>query len=115
MEYIFKNCKNLDFIHLDNFDTRNVEDIRGMFSGCSKLKMLDLSSFNTTKIKYYCYNNFLLDCVSIKFIDLSSFEYHGFSPIYIGKLIENGTMIVKKEFYEKLEPKPIGMRIIFVD
>lgn len=56
------------------------------------------------------------DCLSLNYIDLSSFENHDSSKIRVGKLNEsNGTMIVKKEFYEKMEPKPLGWKIIFVE
>lgn len=38
--------------HLDYLDTSEVDDMRLMFSSCASLETLDLSSFNTEKVKY---------------------------------------------------------------
>jgi len=41
-----------------------------MFYGCSSLKKVDLSSFNTSKVQYM--NSMFSDCISLETIDLSS-------------------------------------------
>lgn len=38
--------------HLDYLNTSEVDDMRSMFSSCASLETLDLSSFNTEKVKY---------------------------------------------------------------
>ena len=38
--------------HLDYLNTSEVDDMRFMFSSCASLETLDLSSFNTEKVKY---------------------------------------------------------------
>lgn len=38
--------------HLDYLNTSEVDDMRLMFSSCTRLETLDLSSFNTEKVKY---------------------------------------------------------------
>lgn len=38
--------------HLDYLNTSEVDDMRLMFSSCANLETLDLSSFNTEKVKY---------------------------------------------------------------
>lgn len=38
--------------HLDYLNTSEVDDMRLMFSSCTSLETLDLSSFNTEKVKY---------------------------------------------------------------
>ncbi|MCJ1995073.1 BspA family leucine-rich repeat surface protein, partial [Lactococcus piscium] len=38
-------------LDLSKFNTKNVSDMRGVFSGCKSLKSLDLSSFNTSAVK----------------------------------------------------------------
>ena len=38
--------------HLDYLNTSEVDDMRLMFSSCASLETLDLSSFNTEKVKY---------------------------------------------------------------
>ena len=82
-----------------------------MFYNCKKLKMLDLSSFNTNNMRSM--QHFVDNCVSLKFIDLSSFHYD--CTVYVGPFYGNGTMIVRKEFYEHLSNKPSNWRIIFTD
>ena len=37
-------------VNISLFDISNVKNMKKMFIGCSKLKYLDLSSFNTEKV-----------------------------------------------------------------
>ena len=68
MKYMFHKCKNLKYVNLLPFDTRNVIDMTDMFSFCKRLNNLDLSSFdinnaiNISYMFYYCYrlNNLTL-------------------------------------------------------
>ena len=47
--HTFTLCDNLEAIEFDpNFKTNNIQYMDGMFRGCSKLKILDLSSFDTS-------------------------------------------------------------------
>ena len=55
---------------LDLFD--NVKDMSYMFNGCSSLKSLNLSSFNTNNVKDMEY--LLVCCSSLKLLDLSLFN-----------------------------------------
>ena len=49
--YWFSGCDNLvDIQHIENLDTSAVTDMSRMFSGCSKLTLLDLSSFKTSRV-----------------------------------------------------------------
>ena len=43
---MFSRCSSLKELDLSSFNTNNVTNMNGMFSGCSLLKELDLSSFN---------------------------------------------------------------------
>ena len=43
-------CSELKEINLSNFNTNNVNDMTYMFSGCSSLKELNLSNFNTNNV-----------------------------------------------------------------
>ena len=47
---MFADCWNLKDILL-SFDTRNVENMKGLFLGCYNLSKIDLSSFQTDKVK----------------------------------------------------------------
>ena len=70
--YMFYNCKNLIYIDLSSFETKNVTNMEYMFSGCSNLTDIDLSSFNTkTVINMNC---MFSDCNNLANIDLSNFD-----------------------------------------
>ncbi|HBE54675.1 MAG TPA: BspA family leucine-rich repeat surface protein, partial [Prevotellaceae bacterium] len=52
--------------------TANVTDMSQMFSDCQSLASLDLSGFNTEKVKYM--SSMFYDCYSLKMLDLSNFK-----------------------------------------
>ena len=64
MSYMFSGCSSLKSIDLSSFNTTNVNDMRSMFSGCSSLQSIDLSSFNITNViyMYFMFRN----CSSLK-------------------------------------------------
>ena len=71
-DHIFAGCSNLKSLDLSSFDTSNVTDMSGMFYGCSNLIDLDLSNLDTsnvTNIRYMFYG-----CSNLKSLDLSSFD-----------------------------------------
>ena len=47
MSNLFQNCSSLESLKI-NFDTQKVKTMRNMFSSCTKLTSLDITSFNTT-------------------------------------------------------------------
>jgi len=47
---MFSGCSSLKELNLSNFNTNNVTDMRSMFSGCSSLKELNLSNFNNNNV-----------------------------------------------------------------
>ena len=50
MRSMFFGCSSLKELNLSNFNTNNVTDMGFMFSGCSSLKELNLSNFNTNNV-----------------------------------------------------------------
>ena len=56
----------------NNFNTSNVTDMSAMFSDCSFLTSLDLSSFNTSKVTGM--GSMFSNCSSLISLDLSSFN-----------------------------------------
>lgn len=71
MTSMFSNCSRLTSIDLSSFDTSSVSDFSHMFSGCSSLTSLDLSGFNTSGV-----NDMSLmfgGCSSLTSLDLSGF------------------------------------------
>ena len=57
---------------LDNLDTSKVIDFSSMFSGCSELKELNISCFNTSSAKYM--DHMFAGLESVDELDLHSFE-----------------------------------------
>ena len=71
MDYMFSECKASE-MNLSSFDTSNVITMVGMFANCSSLlKELDLSGFNTSKVKDMS-NMFYFS--TIKHINLEGFD-----------------------------------------
>ena len=69
----FWNCNHLTSIEgINYFKTDNVTNMSAMFSGCSSLTSLDLSSFKTNGVTDMHYMFF--DCSSLISLDLSSFK-----------------------------------------
>ena len=50
MSFMFNGCSSLKEINLSNFNTHNVTDISCMFYECSSLKEINLSNFNTNNV-----------------------------------------------------------------
>ena len=50
MDWMFKDCSSLKSINLSSFDTSQVRFMDSMFKNCSSLTSLDLSNFNTSMI-----------------------------------------------------------------
>ncbi|WP_294753253.1 BspA family leucine-rich repeat surface protein [uncultured Ruminococcus sp.] len=67
----FGACPNLKSINLQSFNTSNVTDMTNMFQS-SGFEELDLSSFDTKKVKYM--GNMFFKCENLKNVDLSSFN-----------------------------------------
>ena len=44
---LFYNCKCIEYIYFKKFYRNNIDNMGGMFNGCSSLKELNLSNFNT--------------------------------------------------------------------
>ena len=68
---MFKDIKSIISIDLSNFNTEKVEDMSGMFNGCSQLKYINFKNVNTSGVKnmeYMFYNTPLTS------LDLSNFN-----------------------------------------
>ena len=99
MEYMFSNCKTLKSLNIINFDfssvttmnslfkensklesvyfpkeihTPSLTNIGSMFKGCNSLKSIDLSNFDTYKVRFM--NNLFHDCKSLISFNISSFD-----------------------------------------
>lgn len=66
--YWFFGFSSLSSLDLSGFDTTNVTDMHGMFSGCGKLTSLDLSGFDTANVTDM--NNMFYGCNSLTELNL---------------------------------------------
>ena len=72
MYSMFSGCSSLTSLDLSSFDTSNVTNMNSMFSSCSSLTSLDLSSFNTSNVTNM--ESMFSACSSLKSLDLSNFN-----------------------------------------
>lgn len=69
---MFSGCSSLTSLDLSSLDTSQVTHTGDMFNGCSSITSLDLSSFDTSKVTRMDY--MFYDCENLKSLDLSSFN-----------------------------------------
>ena len=72
MSEMFSYCTALTTLDLSSFNTSNVTNMHGMFSGCGKLTTPDLSSFNTSNVTDM-YSMFAY-CTALTTLNLNSFN-----------------------------------------
>ena len=72
MSQMFSGCSSLKSIDVSSFDTSNVETMSEMFSGCDNLESLDLSNFKTDNVKDM--SNMFALCISLKTLNVNSFN-----------------------------------------
>ena len=76
-----KDCKNMFYeshaiidINLAGADTSNTTDMKYMFSGCTKLRTLDLSPLDLSKVGSKEMSNMIYRCDALIWLDLSSLD-----------------------------------------
>ena len=74
MSKMFCNCSSLLKLDLSKFDTKKVRLMHEMFAGCSSLTELDLRSFDTEEAKCYM-NNMFTGCRSLINIDIDTNKF----------------------------------------
>ena len=65
---MFYNCKNIKYIDLSDFISKNVTDMNHMFYNCEKLIDINLSKFNTENV--VSMKNMFYNCMNLTNIDL---------------------------------------------
>ena len=73
MNYMFSNCSNLTSLDLSSFNTSNVRNMSYMFSNCSNLTSLDLSSFNTSNVTDM--SSMFNSCSNLTYLDIRNFYF----------------------------------------
>ena len=69
---MFYGCSSLKELNLSNFNTNNVTDMRGMFNECSSLKELYVSNFNINNVTDM--GGMFYRCSSLKELNLPNFN-----------------------------------------
>ena len=72
MRGMFWGCSGLTSLDLSSFNTAKVTDMNSMFNGCSDLTSLDVSSFNTAKVTNM--SCMFGNCTGLKSLDVSKFN-----------------------------------------
>lgn len=76
MTYMFGGCNNLKILDVSHFNTSKVKDMSGMFSAASdcrnSFKYLDVSNFDTSNVVNMDY--MFYGCKSLTNLDLSNFD-----------------------------------------
>ena len=72
MEDMFSACSSLVYIDLSSFDTSSVTDMESMFSGCIALETIDLATFDTSSVTEM--RSMFYNCPSLKNIDVEGFD-----------------------------------------
>ena len=71
---MFSDMPELNSIeNINNLITTNIKDMSSMFEGCSKLKTLDLSSFDTSAVEDM--SSMFEGCENLEVLNISSFSY----------------------------------------
>ena len=72
MSWMFSFCSRLTNLDLSSFDTSQVTTMSSMFSSCSSLTNLDLSSFDTSQVTTM--SSMFSSCSSLTSLGLSNFD-----------------------------------------
>ena len=72
VSWMFSGCSNLTSLDVSSFKTENVTNMNGMFNGCSNLTSLDVSGFKTDKVTDMSW--MFSGCDKLTSLDLSKFN-----------------------------------------
>ena len=71
--YTFTNCKKLEAVNFTSVNTSNVESMDFLFAGCNNLfELTDFENLNVSSVKQT--TGMFSDCTSIRKVNLSSFD-----------------------------------------
>ena len=72
MRSMFSGCSSLTSLDLSTLNTANVEDMSAMFYGCKSMKSLDLGTLNTARVTTMAH--MFRECSSLTSLNLSTFD-----------------------------------------
>jgi surface protein len=99
---MFSGCSSLRSLDVSAFETNKTQIMKEMFYGCSSLTSINLSNFDTGEVKEM--NEMFSGCSSLIYLDISSFKYNYYSKIELfdGVYSSIGTIKINKSFKEKI-------------
>ena len=111
MDEMFSSCKDLKSINLASFNTGNTIKMNNMFQGCKNLTSINLSNFNTKNVTHM--SGMFFSCSKLLFINISSFTITDINNNFnlSSGLPENGTLIIKSEYKDKIISIPSSWTI----
>lgn len=71
---MFAGCSSLKSVDVSSFQTAGVVNFGSMFYGCSSLENVDVSGFDTTSGRVF--SSMFMNCASLKSLDVSDFDVH---------------------------------------
>ena len=75
MDHLFFGCGNLAILDLSSFDTSKVNNFINMFNVCTSLPSLDISNFDTTSIiEDNKFDDIFTNCESLEFINFINYK-----------------------------------------
>ena len=72
MSYMFRGCSKLRDLNVTGWNTSQVQDMTAMFDSCSELQNLDVSSWNTSQVQNMSY--MFLVCSQLKELDVTGWK-----------------------------------------
>ena len=72
MANMFNECKNLLSLDLSSFNTSKLKNVEGMFNNCCKLTSLDITNFDTSQIINM--KELFRNCDDLKYLNISNFN-----------------------------------------
>ena len=119
MRYMFSGC-SANRIDIRGLDTKNVEDMSGLYYYCSNIEHIDLRGVNTSKVKHM--ENMFSGCSKLESVDMSGLDlskvrhmmgmFRGSSKIRSINLINTGlhdVIDMKQMFYNCFSVESIRM------
>ena len=103
MSFMFDKCFKLKEIKgINNFNTNNVTNMKGMFQNCNELISLDLSNFNTSKVDLLEY--IFCNCFKLEYLNIINFKLKNncnIKDIFLG-INKKCNMLTQNEKLNKL-------------
>ncbi len=85
---MFLQCKSLESVDTEDWDTSNVTNMSKMFYYCESLTSLDLSSFDTSKVTNM--RQMFDSCNALETLDLSNWDISNMTAANMAQMFGNG-------------------------